>query len=485
MRYLLTVLCIIVICHVSYCQDTDAVAELSIPKISLNDNINSEDLDKLNKQYSDMAANIQSRTSKMLDRLEKRETKLKNKLQQKDSSRAQHLFAYSGSIYQKLRMKLQAAQNGGLPVGSLNSYMPGLDSMNTATKFLQLDSNAQQLNGNKLQQVQALNGQTQNLQAQLQAAGDVQEFAKQREQQLKDQLSSYGLDKDMLGMNKDVYYYQQQLEQYKSMLGDRQKLQDAALGAIQQLPAFQSFVQKSSWLAMMFPAPAANAPVGATVGANASVAQELQQRFGGLSTSPTQYIQGQVVPTANQLGQLQQKISGTGSLGSSTDIAMPDFTPNNQKVKTFFQRLEYGFNIQSQKTNYMLPTTSQLALTLGYKLSDKATVGVGASYNIGWGSGLNNISLSSQGVSFRSFIDIKAKGSIWVTGGWEYNYLQAFSKLSAISNLDVWQKSALIGLTKKTKVGKQTCNLQLLYDLLSEENTPQTQPLIFRIGYSF
>jgi hypothetical protein len=48
--------------------------------------------------------------------------------------------------------------------------------------------------------------------------------------------------------------------------------------------------------------------------------------------------------------------------GGSSDMAMPEFKPNNQKTKSFWKRMEYGLNIQSQKTNAFLPTTSDIAL---------------------------------------------------------------------------------------------------------------------------
>ena len=47
------------------------------------------------------------------------------------------------------------------------------------------------------------------------------------------------------------------------------------------------------------------------------------------------------------------------------------------------------------------------------------------------------------------------------------NYLQAFSKYEQLKNLSRWQRSGLIGLTKKYKVGKKENNLQLLWDFLS------------------
>ena len=165
---------------------------------------------------------------------------------------------------------------------------------------------------------------------------------------------------------------------------------------------------------------------------------------------------------------------------------MPDFKPKEQKTKTFLQRLEYGTNIQTVKSNYFFPTTTDMALSVGYKLSDKNIVGLGASYKMGWGKDISHIVISSQGIGFRSFADFKLKGSFFVSGGFEYNYLSSFKTLQELhNNVDAWQRSALMGLSRKYKVGKREGNMQLLYDFLHGQQTPPGTALKFRIGYTF
>jgi hypothetical protein len=103
---------------------------------------------------------------------------------------------------------------------------------------------------------------------------------------------------------------------------------------------------------------------------------------------------------------------------------------------------------------------------------------------MGWGKDVSHISLSSQGIGLRSYVDIKLKGSIWITGGYEQNYMQGFDKIPLLNDYSKWQQSGLLGLSKKYKVGKKTGNMQLLWDFLSYEQTPQTQALKFRVGYT-
>ena len=170
--------------------------------------------------------------------------------------------------------------------------------------------------------------------------------------------------------------------------------------------------------------------------------------------------------------------------GGSSDMTMPDFKPNSQHTKNFLQRIEYGMNVQSEKSHSIVPTTSEMALTAGYKLNDKSTVGLGASYRMGWGSGgIKHIKLSSEGIGLRSYVDIEAKGSIWISGGYEMNYMQSFSKYEQLKNVSAWQRSGLIGLTKKYNVGKKENKLQLLWDFLSYSQIPKTPALKFRVGF--
>jgi hypothetical protein len=435
--------------------------------------------------YEKITLSLQTRSDKVLETLFKDENRLRDRLGHKDSLRAAQLFADNASIYQKLKNNLRP-DSAAIPLHSISSYIPRLDSMNVLTKLLQQKGAINGLSPGIGGKALALGTQLGQLQQQLQRADDIRQFTNARMQQLKDKLSGYDLGSKLSGMNKEVYYYQQQLEQYKGILRDKQKMTNLALTTIAKLPVYQELMQKNSWLSALFPMPAGTGTAQALAGSQTreSVEQELMSRFGGLSANPIEYMQGQVASTQQGIDGLQDKFSRQGGLGNAADVTMPDFKPNGQKVKSFLQRLEFGFNMQSQPGTTILPTTSALGLTAGYNLSDRATVGLGASYNIGWGHSLDHIHMSSQGMSMRSYLDVKAKGSIWITGGLEYNYLPALDHLAGLPPLDLWQKSALIGLTKKYKVGKRNGNLQLLYDFLSNDHLPHTQPLLFRIGYT-
>ena len=141
---------------------------------------------------------------------------------------------------------------------------------------------------------------------------------------------------------------------------------------------------------------------------------------------------------------------------------------------------------QSTKSGLYFPTTTDFGLSIGYRLNDKSTIGIGGSYKVGWGRDIRHISATSEGVGLRSFIDIKIKGSFFFSGGYEYNYQPPTERSIALAG--AWTQSGLLGISKimsiKTKFFKKT-RMQLLWDFLSYRQEPRMQPVKVRIGYNF
>jgi hypothetical protein len=187
----------------------------------------------------------------------------------------------------------------------------------------------------------------------------------------------------------------------------------------------------------------------------------------------------------SKLNSLKQQLAQYGSSGAGMDLPA-GFQPNGQKTKTFLKRIEYGVNVQFAQSSYAFPATANLGLTLGYKINDKSTIGVGGSYMAGMGTGWGDIAFSNQGVGLRSYMDWKIKKSYYVTGGYEENYMTQFSSIAELRNVSAWQKSALIGLERKYKISsKLTGNVQVLFDALYRQEIPQGQAIKCRVGYTF
>jgi len=450
---------------------TQSNAFLSIEKMS------PRQLKKLTKKYEKLASVVSKANQKTLAKMKKQEAKMGM-----DST-----IRVSYKVLEGKALSLDPTAKVGQ---QLNDYIPNLDSLQTAMRmFEQMGVKFPNLDPDKIKSLTAFNQQLKGFQAEWQKSVSIQNFIRKRRTELKEKLQSLGMVRELKQMNKQVYYYQQQLNQYKALLNQPDQLASKLLGLLRDQPLFKDFMANNSQLAQLFRIPGSSTSAAGTAIAGLQTRAATQQlltqqlQMGGGAIDPSQYMQQQVQQAQAQMNQLKDKINQAG--GGSSEFEMPDFKPNQQKTKTFLQRIEWGMNIQSQRPNGLFPVTTDLALTMGYKLNDKSTVGIGTAYKMGWGKNFSNIRITHQGMGLRSFLDVQLKGSVWVSGGYELNHQQEFNRLDQLQGLNAWQRSGLIGLSKKYSIGKKKGNMQLLWDFLSYSQLPKTQALKFRIGYMF
>jgi hypothetical protein len=484
MRFaLLTAAFLLIIALRSYAQDEPSFVD----KIA---NFPNKLFSKAQNKASNLQKQLDKQTEKYLNDLSKKEAKLKKKLYKQDSAKA--LALYASDPEQKYASFIQKLRNdSSTVVRSMGpEYLPYADSLHGALSFL--SKNPQLLSNPALSgRAGAALQQVGQLESKLQIADQIKQYIQQRRDQIKQCLSgeatmppgASGIYNDY---NKQVFYYGQQVRQYREALNDPDQMMSKALYLLNKLPVFTAFMSKNSFLAGMFGIPADYGTAAGLDGLQTrdQVLAMIQNQIGSGGPNAASALSSSLQSAQGDINKLQNKLSSLG--GGSGGMDMPDFKPQQTKTKTFLQRLEYGTNFQTTHAAYYFPTTTDLGLSLGYKISDKSTIGIGASYKIGWGSDFRHISMSSQGVSLRSYADVKAKKSFYVTGGFEYNY-QPIPGID-LGRLSSWTKSGLIGMSKivsmKTKVFKNT-KLSLLWDFLSFQQVPKTQPLVFRVGYSF
>lgn len=425
---------------------------------------------------------LDRKTEKMLARLQKQEAKMKSKLARIDSAAASNVFGNADAKYKELEAKLNGSLKG--------PYVAKLDSFATSINFLQ--NNPQLLTQVKetKQKLDDALSKVNGLKDQLNKAEAVKKFLKERRQFLKEQLSKFGFAKQLKKLNKEAYYYAQQVNEYKEILKDSKKAERKALELLGKTKFFKDFMRKHSELASLFRMPGEDDPSSqaslAGLQTRAQVNGLIQQQIAAGGPGAQQQVSQNLQSAQAQLNQLKDKVLKAG--GSSGSDELPDFKPNNQKTKGFWKRLELGTNMQTQKATNYFPVTSDIGLSVGYKLNDKSVIGVGASYKMGWGSGWRDLTISHQGLGLRTYVDVKLKGSFWLSGGYEQNYRAAFNSIEQLRERNAWQQSGLLGLSKvvslKTKFFKKT-KLQLLWDFLSTQQIPRTQPIVFRVGYNF
>jgi hypothetical protein len=433
----------------------------------------------INKMASSIEAKLISKSTLTLNRLQKQEEKIYRKmLRSKDSVQARASLNGIRAAYEQKRDQLKNTAS----ITRSSTYISKLDSLTTTLKFLDQ-------NGAGVAVQQALQ-KTNALRGKFSQTEEVQKFIRERKQLLKAQLEKLGIVKQLKKFNKEVYYYSAQVKEYKEILKDSKKREKKALELLSKTKLYKDFFRRNSQLATLFrlsgdPSDPSSAASLAGLQTRAQVNTFIQQQIAAGGPGASQQVSQNIQSAQAQLTQLKNKILKAGGSGSGDDL--PGFKPNSQKTKSFLHRLEFGTNVQTQKASNYFPVTSDIGLSVGYKLSDKSVIGIGTSYKMGLGRGWRDLAITHQGIGLRSYVDIKLKGSFWISGGYEQNYRSQFNRLEVLQDLSAWQSSGLIGISKvislKTKFFKKT-KLQLLWDFLSYQQVPKVQPLLIRINYN-
>jgi hypothetical protein len=436
---------------------------------------------QIHKTSVAMQLQLERQRARYINKIVRGEQQLKRRLMKKDSAAARRLFSEASLHMWPIDSIVNDVQ-GNTP------YIPYLDTLRSSLQFLQqypaLFSNAPAT----ASQAAAGIAHLQALEDRLQRADAIHQLLREREQYLRDQLQGFGFTKALNRLNRQVYYYRQQVNEYKDLLKHPGNIERKAINLLSKSTVFQAFMRRHSQLAGLFRLPGNDEHAFSGVGYASLQTREqvkgiLQQQLAASGPNAQQQFRQQLQTAQAELGKLQDKLLRSSSTGGGQADDMPSFAPNHQKTKSFKQRLELGTNLQSQKASHYFPVTTDIGFSLGYKLNDQSIAGVGASYKIGLGQGWNDIKITHQGAGIRSFIDWKIKNSFWCSGGFEMNYRAVLNNRNT-STHTVWQQSGLVGVSKKYQAGKKfTGKAQLLWDFLSYQQIPRSQPIVFRVGY--
>jgi len=479
--YLTTGVCLAV--TVSYAQSTDTLTG----KLA---NFPSRVFGKIQSQSASLNQQLTSQTQRYLSRMARREQRMQQKLSAVDSNAAKSLFANSQQQYAALSAQIKT-DTGNRQTTFSGQYHPYADTLQGAMAFLR--QNPQMLAGGTTTKLQAASTQFQALQAKMQDADIAKAYVQSRQQLISQYIAEHAnvggvLGKPLASMQQEQVYYAQRVQQYKAMLSDPSALAQQALSMLGRLPAFQSYMTTHSQLGSLFHLPGNYGTAQALNGLQSKeqVAGLVKSQVSAGGSAGASAMQANLQSAESSLDGYKDKLSKLG-LGNG-DAQLPvDPKTNDQHTKSFLGRLQYSFNFQTTHNSIYYPSLLTLGLGLGYKLGHSNVIGVGASYEIGTGNGINHIAITGNGLGLRSFATIKLKTSFSLYAGLEYNYTTPFTNYQQLKQLQYWTRSGLIGVQKtvsmKSKVFKQT-TLALLWDFLSYQQVPQTQPLIFRIGYS-
>ena len=468
-----------------YAQDVPA----QIEKLS---QLPSKFLNRVESKIDAVNRKIEQQSQKYLSRLQKAESKVQARLAKLQPDKAQALLRSADDKY----LQLQSKMKNPIPGQASNmagEYMPYFDSLRTSLNFLSTKKDA--LNSKASDQLASAQSAMGAVQSRLEVSDEIYRYIHERQQQYQEQLSSMknvptGLLHSLDDYKKQAYYYNAQMQEYKSMLNEQpDKFVKKGLDMLAKLPEYQKFMSQYSQLSSLFSMPGANAIESlAGMQTRDAVLAGIQSSGVSAGNGGMQQLQQSMQTAQAQFGKLKDKLTSMGK--GKEELDMPDFKPNNLKVKPFWSRLEYGVNLQSSKSNPFFPQQTEFAGTVGYRISEKSVVGIGASYNLGWGKDIKHVSISNQGIGLRSYVDVKIKASFYGSGGFEYNYALPFNSVSQLKMEGNWQQSALFGITKiislKGAKWLKKSKVQILYDFLYQTQTPQpSSPIKLRMGYTF
>ena len=440
-------------------------------------------LEKITKKATTLEDKLLSYSEKALAKLEKQEQKLKRKLAKKDSLAAMQVFGDVEGKYNQLRQQLTTSEN---KLNRFKEYSSGIDTLKTAMNFLSQHANTLLANNPQAGQLNDALKSVKGFEDKLQGTEAIRKYLKERRQQLKEQLRKFGLAKQFQQYNKRAFYYSQQIREFESILKDPQKRERKAIELITKLPLFQKFFSEHSELAQLFPLPGGNGTAQSIAGlqTRAGVQSLIQQQLMVGGPNGSEVLQQGIQQAQAQMNQLKDKINQLG--GGSSDLEVPDFKhANGQKGKSLWKRLEITTDLQNTRGSNFLPITSDLGLSVGFRINDKNSFGIGAGYKSGWSRDIRHLTITHEGLSLRSFIDLKLKGSLFISGGYEQNYRTRFENVQQLRVQPTnWMQSGLIGVKKKYSIGKKyKGNMQLLFDFLYKSHVPQSQAILFRLGY--
>lgn len=425
---------------------------------------------------------VDNKTQKTLIKLCRWETKIQNILQKANPSAAERLFSPSAMSFKKILVEYNKGINQVQQYES--NYDKYLDDLTTQLKYL--DSNRSLISKKTNEVLSLAKNKTNELQQEEARNEAFQKMIKERRQQLiNEAIKHIGKNKYLQKINKEGYYYAETIKNYKQLFKEPGKAEETAKKILNKIPAFKEFVRKNNMLASLLNMPQNSSANQSLAGlqTRAGVNSLIQNRIAAGGPNAMAEVRQNLQAAQSEINKLKDKLLKAGS--GSSESELPDFKPNTQKAKTFLQRIEYGFNLQFGKRNNWIPGTTDIALTVGYRLNDKSVIGIGASYKLGMGS-IERIRFSHEGVGLRSYLDWKLKKQFFLSGGFELNHFSSFKNLQGLIGSEVWQESGLIGISKKismkTKFSKGT-KLQLMHDMLYRNQQPIGQPWIFRVGY--
>jgi ribosome-associated translation inhibitor RaiA len=423
----------------------------------------------LHKKINSVERQLQKSSAKALRKLQKQERKLYKAMLQQNSQAAQAILGIGIDSLAKEKLLAGDVSN------TMEGFHPWVDSMRASLQFLQTDSGAKLCMPNALKQMPLVQAQLQKLQSQLAGADKLHAIIADRQQLMRQNFLHYpSIQKLLDKYTKQAYYYKAKLNDYKALLSNRKKAEAAAYHLLSKIPAFKKFISKHTYLGNL---------LSPSIGNVASYGQTNNYVIALVSSNgpgAMQQIRDNIQAGQNQLEQLKAKLGGAQLASGGNSNEIPTFKANEMRKKSFFKRLSFGTNYQFTAARGTAPQMLDLGVQVAYQFNKNKQAGIGLGYRLGMGKSIRQLALSSEGLSMRSFFDLRIKGGIYASGGLELQYNTRFYQLRQLQLREQWNQLALIGISKKMNLGKKAgAGISVQYNIFAHQQ-PASSPWVIR-----
>jgi hypothetical protein len=326
-------------------------------------------------------------------------------------------------------------------------------------------------------------------------------------------------------IQKDVFYTKSKIKAYKEMADDPDKAEQSALEFLQGSEGFDKYLNSGN--GGTFNGLGNNATEADLQAAgfqtksqiNNLISEKLGNNLGSVQQQMGQQVsqymdklnglKKQVDAAKNDIAQAKQSVNDAksqigGAKNSLKNIDKPDFKVNKEKGKPFWKRLEYGVNFNSNRasTDGLKPAMMIVGASVGYKQTEKLSLGIGFALNTGLGQDWQHLRLSYEGVTLRSYIDWLWIYGFSFQGGYERSFIP-FNRAYLTTNTDQTNinnpttdnllstlfggqlQTAYVGVMKRYKISSKVSGTLLVgYNFLWQTGGESRSPFLLRFGWT-
>ena len=379
-------------------------------------------------------------------------------------------------------------------------YFGELDSIGRANEYLL--TNCRNCDDQKFE---ALKQEQQNLQMEIKRSELINDYINSRYKYMMLVMSDVPLGQLMLLPIKKVgYYFNAQFKENISIFNDRSPAETKVMSLLNKLPGFAQFMdfrgtlnigqpnlKSIENLTAMSKQPKLN--IDQLMENAPKESKEFLTALKGKSDNGTSIekistdakeILDSDIDKENQLnGKKDSLLIKNDELKSTSDSLKikkkekeKNWQPNPLKTKRFIDRINFNANLQCDRKNSFLPSSSTFYVGLSYQYHKNGNIGVGTSYiqpfpRINLRTENNWNIPTTSGYGFRLFADFKVKKSLYTQCGYERNYRPYLGNVSHFENSTIMMPSVLAGLKiiYPVKNKKSNPSLEFLYDFLHSQ----------------